>query len=143
MTSYPEATMKRNQLIPLGVFCFVWLSAAAVRAAEPFEVTIERGVAVKMRDGALLRADIYRPKAEGKYPVLLQRTPYNKAGGTGFGLKAAARGYVVIIQDVRGRFTSEGDWYPFMRDSQGCFDTVQEASALTYLTCRMCMTGMP
>ena len=133
--------MKRNQLIPLAVFCFVWLSAAAVRAAEPFEVTIERGVAVKMRDGALLRADIYRPKAEGKYPVLLQRTPYNKAGGTGFGLKAAARGYVVIIQDVRGRFTSEGDWYPFKHESQDGFDTVEWASALPYSSGKVGMFG--
>ena len=133
--------MKRNQLIPLGVFCFVWLSAAAVRAAEPFEVTIEHGVAVKMRDGALLRADIYRPKAEGKYPVLLQRTPYNKAGGTGFGLKAAARGYVVIIQDVRGRFTSEGDWYPFKHESQDGFDTVEWAAALPYSSGKVGMFG--
>jgi len=133
--------MKRNQLIPLGVFCFVWLSAAAVRAAEPCELTIERGVAVKMRDGALLRADIYRPKAEGKYPVLLQRTPYNKAGGTGFGLKAAARGYVVIIQDVRGRFTSEGDWYPFKHESQDGFDTVEWASALPYSSGKVGMFG--
>ncbi len=133
--------MKRNQLIPLGFFCFVWLSAAAVRAAEPCEVTIEHGVAVKMRDGALLRADIYRPKAEGKYPVLLQRTPYNKAGGTGFGLKAAARGYVVIIQDVRGRFTSEGDWYPFKHESQDGFDTVEWAAALPYSSGKVGMFG--
>ena len=133
--------MKRNQLIPLAVFCFVWLSAAAVRAAEPFEVTIEHGVAVKMRDGALLRADIYRPKAEGKFPVLLQRTPYNKAGGTGFGLKAAARGYVVIIQDVRGRFTSEGDWYPFKHESQDGFDTVEWAAALPYSSGKVGMFG--
>src|SRR3989475_595821 len=141
MTFYREATMKRNQLIPLAVFCFVWLSAAAVRAAEPFEVTIERGVAVKMRDGALLRADIYRPKAEGKFPVLLQRTPYNKAGGTGFGLKAAARGYVVIIQDVRGRFTSEGDWYPFKHESQDGYDTVEWAAALPYANGKVGMFG--
>src|SRR3989475_8534399 len=141
MTFYPEATMKRNRLIPLAVFCFVWLSAAAVRAAEPFEVTIEHGVAVKMRDGAFLRADIYRPKAEGKFPVLLQRTPYNKAGGTGFGLKAAARGYVVIIQDVRGRFTSEGDWYPFKLESQDGLDTGEWAAALPSSSGKVGMFG--
>ena len=73
-----------------------------LHAANPYEVTLDRGVTAKMRDGVILRADIYRPKAEGQFPVLLQRTPYNKSGGTAFGLKAAAAGYVVIIQDVRG-----------------------------------------
>ncbi|HTG59555.1 MAG TPA: CocE/NonD family hydrolase, partial [Terriglobia bacterium] len=68
--------------------------------AERFAVKVERGVAVKMRDGVTLRADVYRPEAEGRFPVLLERTPYNKANGLEFGLKVAARGYVVIIQDV-------------------------------------------
>jgi len=62
-------------------------------AAAQNEVTVERDVPVKMRDGIVLHADIYRPKTEGKYPVLLQRTPYNKDGGVEFGVKAAARGY--------------------------------------------------
>jgi len=44
--------------------------------------------------------------------VLLQRTPYDKSRGVEFGLKAAARGYVVIFEDVRGRYASEGEWSP-------------------------------
>ena len=87
--------------------------AMTALAADRYEVTIERGVTVKMRDGVTLRADIYRPRAEGKFPVLLQRTPYDKRGTADFGLKAAARGYVVAVQDVRGRYTSEGEWRPF------------------------------
>ena len=75
---------------------------------------MQHGVAVSMRDGTVLRADIYRPNAaNGRFPVLLQRTPYNKSGGTSFGYEAAGRGYVAIVQDVRGRYTSEGEWYPF------------------------------
>ena len=50
-------------------------------AADQYEVTIEYNVPAKMRDGVILRADIYRPKADGKFPVLLERTPYNKQGG--------------------------------------------------------------
>src|SRR5712691_6430528 len=73
-------------------------------AAESHEVTVERNVAAKMRDGVTLRADIYRPKADGKYPVLLVRTPYDKQNISNFGHRASARGYVVIAQDVRGRF---------------------------------------
>src|ERR1700716_1491694 len=89
---------------------FVWIAlnvglfAPAALAAENHEATVERNVAAKMRDETTLRADVYRPKAEGKLPVLLVRTPYDKQGSSGFGHKAAARGYVVIAQDVRGRF---------------------------------------
>src|SRR6266705_4384074 len=93
------------------------LMAPAVTAAESHEVTVERNVAAKMRDGVTLRADIYRPKADGKYPVLLVRTPYDKQGVSGFGHRGAARGYVVVAQDVRGRFESEGEWYTFRNES--------------------------
>ena len=68
------------------------LSAGAGWSAENYQVTVERGVPVRMRDGVTLRADIYRPTQDGKYPVLLQRTPYSKAGEVDFGYKAAARG---------------------------------------------------
>src|SRR5690349_5106468 len=109
--------------------------------ANKYEVTVERGVAAKMRDGVTLRADIYRPKAEGKFPVLLVRTPYDKTGETSFGLKGAARGYVVIAQDVRGRFTSEGDWYTFKNESQDGYDTVEWAAALPYSNGKVGMFG--
>ena len=65
------------------------LLASPARAANPYSVVFERDVAVSMRDGVKLRADIYRPDGPGKFPVLLQRTPYNKNGGVEFGLKAA------------------------------------------------------
>jgi predicted acyl esterase len=63
-------------------------------------IAFEGNVAVKMRDGVILRADVYHPNVEGKFPVLLQRTPYNKDQGVAFGIEASARGYVVIFQDV-------------------------------------------
>src|SRR6266404_3639393 len=116
------------------------LFAAAVIAADRYEVTVERGVAMKTRDGVTLRADIYRPKAEGRFPVLLERTPYNKAGGD-FGTRAAAMGYIVIMQDVRGRFTSEGEWYPFKYESQDGYDTVEWAAALPYSNGKVGMFG--
>src|SRR5260370_11613669 len=81
----------------------------------------EHGVPAKMRDGVILKADIYRPRADGKYPVLLQRTPYDKNNTRSFGMKAAARAYIVVLQDVRGRFTSDGDWNPFRPDLQAAY----------------------
>src|SRR6185503_11833431 len=110
-------------------------------AAEQYSITYERSVAVKMRDGVTLRADIYRPKAEGKFPTLLQRTPYNKDSEFEFGMKAAARGYVVIVQDVRGRYASEGDWYTCKNEPSDGYDTVEWAAGLPYSDGRVGMFG--
>ena len=110
-------------------------------AAQSGEVVVEDGVKVTMRDGVILRADIYRPKREGKFPVLLQRTPYNKSAGTSFAYRAAAAGYVAIIQDVRGRYTSEGEWYTFRYESQDGYDTVEWAAALPYSNGKVGMWG--
>ncbi|HEY7210767.1 MAG TPA: CocE/NonD family hydrolase [Bryobacteraceae bacterium] len=109
--------------------------------AQQNEVTIEHDVKVAMRDGTVLQADIYRPKQEGRFPVLLQRTPYNKAGDASFGRSAAQRGYVAIVQDVRGRYTSEGEWYPFKYESQDGYDTVEWAAALAYSNGKVGMWG--
>ena len=65
------------------------LASSSSIATDEYGITYESNVPVKMRDDVTLRADIYRPNADGKFPVLLQRTPYNKDGDAGFGLKAA------------------------------------------------------
>lgn len=77
------------------------LTTTLVQAAETYEVTLERGVTARMRDGVVLHADIYRPKADGQFPVLLQRTPYDKRNSADFAFQEAARGFVAIVQDVR------------------------------------------
>jgi uncharacterized protein len=59
---------------PKLALCFL-AAVSLATAAEPYGVKVERGVAVTMRDGVVLRADIYRPKVDGRFPVLLQRTP--------------------------------------------------------------------
>ena len=102
----------------------------AIRAQSTPQIVVDHGVAMKTRDGVTLRADIYRPAAEGKYPTLLQRTPYNKDNSADFAQKAAARGYQVVVQDVRGRYTSEGEWYTFKHESDDGYDTVEWAAAL-------------
>ena len=119
--------------------CLLLLTSSSF-AADQYEVVIQRAVETKMRDGVILRADIYRPKAEGKFPVLLQRTPYNKEGDD-FGFRGAAHGYVVIIQDVRGRYSSEGEWYPFLNESNDGYDTVEWAAQLPYSNGKVGMFG--
>jgi uncharacterized protein len=115
--------------------------AAVCQAAGPYAVTVEHDIQAKMRDGVILHADVYRPKAEGAFPVLLERTPYDKSGSAGFGVKGAARGFVVIVQDVRGRYTSEGEWYPFKNESNDGFDTVEWAATLPYSNGKIGMFG--
>jgi hypothetical protein len=123
------------------VFFVSVLSSGVTYAAENYEVTIARDVTAKMRDGVILRADVYRPKAEGKFPVLLQRTPYNKNNGLSFGIRAASRGFVVIFQDVRGRYSSEGEWYTFKHESEDGYDSVEWAAALPYSNGKVGMFG--
>jgi putative CocE/NonD family hydrolase len=116
-------------------FCMLALAVMLLPCVAAFgqaalDVVVERGVTMKTRDGVILRADIYRPTGDEKLPVLLQRTPYDKNNGAEFGRRAALRGYLVVIQDVRGRYTSEGEWYTFKHESEDGFDTVEWAAAL-------------
>ena len=80
---------------------------------------IDQKVMMPMRDGIRLATDIYRPKGEGKYPIVFSRTPYNfntwSDGKMGTGplqaaYEAVSRGYVYVVQNERGRFFSEGEW---------------------------------
>ncbi len=118
-----------------GLFLLLALFVSPLLAAEHYAVKVERDVSAKMRDGVTLRADIYRPDADGKFPVLLKRTPYNKSGSgheNDFAREAASQGYIAIMQDVRGRYTSEGEWYPFIHEAEDGYDTVEWAAALPY-----------
>ena len=117
------------------LFLLLALLLSPLLAAEHYAVKVERDVPAKMRDGVTLRADIYRPDADGKFPVLLKRTPYNKSGSgheNDFAREAASRGYIAIMQDVRGRYTSEGEWYPFIHEAEDGYDSVEWAAALPY-----------
>ncbi|HSC29191.1 MAG TPA: CocE/NonD family hydrolase [Vicinamibacterales bacterium] len=105
----------------------VWAAAPAAsrqQAAGEHPVVVEKNVEARMRDGVVLRADVYRPRTPGRFPVLLQRTPYSKSPGrVGQELqRQAARGYVVIAQDTRGRYTSDGEARPHDEASDPRFD---------------------
>jgi|SRR5271157_121763 len=131
---------KTTRSVFLLIFLFVTFSRICL-SSECYEIRFERDVEVTMRDGVVLHADIYRPKAEGKFPVLLLRTPYDKQGERDTGIIFAQRGYVAILQDVRGRFTSGGEWYPFKHESEDGYDTVEWAAALPYSNGKVGMFG--
>jgi putative CocE/NonD family hydrolase len=98
---------------------------------------------MRTRDGVKLYADIYRPNAQEKFPVILMRTPYDKSVGWAAGPAEgmARRGYVIVIQDVRGRYTSEGEWYPFRHEQADGYDAVEWAAALPYSNGKVGMMG--
>jgi predicted acyl esterase len=78
------------------------VATASILVAETHEVKLERDVPAKMRDGAIVYAEICRPRAEGTFPVVLSARRITSKDGVDVCLKAAARGYAVVIQDVRG-----------------------------------------
>ena len=97
-----------------------------------YDVIGESNVVMTTRDGVRLATDIYFPadggrRADGIFPVILERTPYDKASPRSVtnGKYFARRGYICAIQDVRGRYQSEGDWYPFAEEAPDGYDAVE------------------
>ena len=90
---------------------------AYVCSPPAFDTITERDVMVPLRDQVRVATDLYFPardgaKVEGGYPVVLQRTPYDKSNAAATGRYYAERGYIAAMQDVRGRYQSEGIFYP-------------------------------
>jgi putative CocE/NonD family hydrolase len=106
------------------------LLLCTIANAQSATVT-KKNVEVKMRDGVILRADILLPAATGKFPTLVYRTPYGKEGApkewTTFD-KAVARGYAVVIQDVRGRYASDGEFDAYRNEGRDGYDTIEWAA---------------
>ena len=82
-----------------------------------------------MRDGVNLTTDILMPTDGGPFPTVLIRLPYDRGSDMSFCLGTAMhlskRGYAVVIQDTRGRYDSEGKWYPFINEVDDGHDTVK------------------
>jgi putative CocE/NonD family hydrolase len=115
-------------------FCLLgWLAVAGnalaqlvARPAE-YEVIVRTNVMVAMRDGVKLSTDLYLPAKNGvaveqKFPVLLTRSPYGNAGNASPAKFYAARGYVFVSQDTRGRYASEGVWHMITDDGRDGVD---------------------
>ena len=101
-------------------------------------------IPVPMRDGITLYADLYRPAGDTPLPTLLQRTPYDKSQsrtGSLDALRAASHGYAVVIQDTRGRYASEGEFYPFLNEPDDGYDTVQWCAAQPWSSGKIGMFG--
>ena len=110
-------------VVTLSAMCFAQPGGAPILE----DIRIQRHIAVPMRDGVKLYGDLYRPKREAKFPVLLVRTPYGvqRDGIHQNMMEFAQQGYAVFVQDVRGRYESDGQWEPFRTEGPDGFDTVE------------------
>ncbi len=101
-------------------------------------ISIEQNVPMQTRDGVQLLSDVYRPAAHGAFPVILMRTPYDKGAvlpGQGLNIvQAAQAGFVVVVQDTRGRFASAGDFRPLEQEAEDGYDAMAWAAAQPWST---------
>ncbi|MEV7422040.1 CocE/NonD family hydrolase [Streptomyces sp. NPDC091212] len=113
----------------------------------PCEVGETTDVGAKMRDGTVLRADVYRPRTEDKVPVILMRTQYGKADAevqpSNYQSPQwfASHCYLVVVQDVRGQYASDGDFYEFANEGEDGYDSVEWAARLPGSNCKVGMYG--
>src|SRR2546425_1194384 len=103
-------------------------------------VRVERGVAVPRRDGVKLIADVYLPPGKGPWPVILIRTPYNRAAGEGAAQPFRAH-YAVVVQDTRGRYESGGEFTPFFSEGYDGYDSVEWAAVQPWSNGKVGMAG--
>jgi putative CocE/NonD family hydrolase len=117
-------------LLPAAAASF--FASNSQQAAKPSAaLNVTKDVAVPMRDGVVLRADVVLPDSQGRFPTLVYRTPYSKQFALKEGStfeKAVARGYAVVIQDVRGRYASDGDFSPYQNEGHDGYDTIEWAA---------------
>jgi putative CocE/NonD family hydrolase len=112
-----------------------------LHSAPRHQVKIDRNVGVPMRDGIKLLTDIHRPDAPGKFPVILIRTPYKKEMTDLKGSFYARRGYVVAVQNCRGRFGSAGTWEPFVYEAKDGHDAVEWLAGQPWSSGKVGMIG--
>ena len=121
----------RRALATLFLAAAVLLFTGALHSRLAVALSVTKEVAIPMRDGTVLRADLLLPAATGRFPTLVYRTPYGKQfamkDGSTFE-KAATRGYGVLIEDVRGRYASDGDFLPYQNEGRDGYDTIEWAA---------------
>ena len=131
-------------------------------ASTDFEVIVDSDVMVTLRDGVKLATDIYRPArngkvVDGKFPVILERTPYGKSRASrsevdcgetkprprpDVAAQFVRAGYIVIYQDCRGRHASEGEFVKYLSDGEDGFDTTNWIAAQPWCNGKVATMGL-
>ena len=110
-------------------------------ARDPVPIAVYSHVAVPMRDGTTLYGDLYRPAADGRYPTLVNRTPYNHENMKRDYMRWAQDGFAVLEMYVRGRIESEGKWEPFRNDGLDGYDAIEWAAAQPWSSGKVASQG--
>ncbi|NLF73057.1 MAG: CocE/NonD family hydrolase [Candidatus Anammoximicrobium sp.] len=138
----------RTMVVPLMFATSAWGAGASAACGQepPYEVIVQKNVMVSLRDGVQLATDVYRPArngaaVEGRFPVVLSRTPYGKAGMASTAKHFVPRGYVVVGQDTRGRGDSEGIWHWMTDDRQDGYDAIEWIAAQDWSDGKIGMMG--
>ncbi len=113
----------------IAVAAALWLIPAPAQADERYQIALSTNVMVAMRDGVRLATNVWRPArgqpVPGRFPVILERTPYDKDESDWWARQFVPHGYVFVAQDVRGRYASEGRWRPHRDDGRDGYDTAK------------------
>ena len=124
--------MIRRILLLIVAFSFATCGSTSAqqpdqKSAKTSPIKIYFGQKIRMRDGVELSADVYRPDTDGRFPCILNRTPYlkNSAGSLKFGRYFAEHGYVFVAVDVRGRGDSPGNFVPYRHEGKDGYDSVE------------------
>jgi len=117
-------------LLPL----LAWLAAAPPASGDTCTYTMQTDVPAAMRDGVILRANVFTPNEPGSYPVILLRLPYNKDVAQTYVYASpgfyASHCYIVVAQDMRGQYKSDGFFYTFIDETNDGYDTIEWAAGL-------------
>ena len=114
---------------------------------KPFSIKFEPHIPLSLGDGTMTYVDVFRPDAPGKFPALLQRTPYDKSSpnsrsGPVDAIRGAMNGYAMVIQDVRGRHSSEGEFYTFVNEAEDGFNSVEWVAGQPWCNGKVGMYGV-
>ncbi len=134
LNSTLRKTKQINRAAGLFLFCLFVLLASEIYGQKTIEIP--------MRDGIKLATDLYFPdEVDKSLPVILMRTPYNKGMLKDYGIYFSRQGYIFAIQDVRGRFKSQGEWEPFINEGEDGYDTIEWLAAQDWSTGKIGMYG--
>jgi putative CocE/NonD family hydrolase len=139
----------RTTTLAVATLILVCCTSALGQSQPSYEVVLfEKNLMIPMRDGVRLATDVYRPATEGrpisdKLPILLQRTPYDKSAERLVESAEffARHGYVVVLQDHRGRYESEGVFTKYIGEGQDGYDTIEYLATLPYSNRKVGMWG--
>ncbi|WP_084265424.1 CocE/NonD family hydrolase [Actinomadura macra] len=128
-----------------GVAAVPGAAADAPQKAEECEFSVQKDVPATMRDGTVLRSNVFTPKGTGEFPVILMRLPYNKEGALSFVYgppdRYAKACYLVVVQDVRGEYKSDGTFYPYRSEAEDGYDAIEWSAALPHSNGKVGMYG--